>query len=274
MKINGLTFENPDYGYETKISMPFHIARAFNGELSIRDDGKLYDKWLCDGCKVIMDRSEIESFYSIYNSVNRGERLDLTDTITSGFFPFTPLLPEGTGHTVYLDSVRNRGAVNVLAKTFSVEFSLLLEYNTLTYNTIVPDNCKDGSIVIGSSGLEVDGIRYPEGGFKPYKSYMVNPINTNGGKIYGSYYDSTSEYCETGMKIICTEKNCRNILYRLLYSFRSSVFKIYVPERSFPFGYDKGDDQIFNVRLTSGDISVKHIAFNQFEIDLNLILVD
>ena len=274
MKINNFEFVNPDYGYETLISMPFHISKLSSGQTSIRDEGVLYDKWSCARCKTIVDRIEVEALFDIYNSTSRGQAVSLTEAVSSGFIPFTPLLPELTGYSVYFDKVRNKGAVDVLAKRFEIEFDLILEYDSLTYNPIIADTCLDGNMVIGNSGLEVEGIRYPMGGFKPSKSWDVYPVNTNGGNIAGSYYDKSADSQSTSMTLLCTEKNCRNILYRLLYNFRGSEFKMTVPVNHFPFGYDYGDDSTFCVKLTSGDIKVKHTGFNQFEIDLDLSLIE
>ena len=274
MKINGIEILNPDFGYTTDITLPFTVSSLGDGKVSIYDEGRDYDRYLCKSLTCILERADMEAIFGIYNSSNRGEELTLTDCTSGGFFPFTPLIVEGAGYKVYFSKVKNLGSVDLLGKQFKVEFEFILSYEagSLPQYRDINAESTQGSLTLGENGLAITGLRFPRGGFKVEKPYNSYPVNTNGGAVYGLSYDV--ERNDTKMVIECTEKSVGNILYRLLYNYRGEEFGITVAGNYFPFGLDVGDDNKFTVKLTDGRIRVKHVAYNQYEISLGLNLIE
>ena len=111
--------------------------------------------------------------------------LNLSETIENGFYPFTPAISTITGldtpgmHAVYLSRPKNLGAADVMGKSFEVEFTFLLMYTTILYR-VVQDTYIEGGLSIGDGAIQVQGIRFPEGGFNIDKEYNVFPEITQG----------------------------------------------------------------------------------------------
>ena len=269
-----IEIDNPDFGYSTDIEMSLSSSRVGTGNINHYDEGFNLDTYRCVRCRCVMDSTDMEAFFNLYSTVGRGEELTLTETASTGFFPFSPALDEGDGFKVYLVNVQNKGAFDTMGKRFSVQFDLLLAYTIETKPAYIGirSDCVEGSLTLGENALEITGIRFPRRGFVLSKDHNVFPHITNGGTVYGSEYGTGSEANDTTMSIICTEKTVGNILYRLLHNWRANAFQMSVPAKYYPFGLDLGDNAQFMVKLLSGKIRVRHTKFNEFEIVLNVNL--
>lgn len=266
--------DNLDFGYQTNVEMALYTSRVGTGKINNYDDGMNCDSFMCRG-RVVLNATDMATLFTFYSDTGRGKEITLTETALTGFYPFTPALNEGTGFKVYLANVRNLGALDTMGKRFGVEITLLLAYEVETKPDFVGmrSDCSEGGLILGEGALEVSGIRFPKGGFNPKKEYAVYPRITRGGAVYGTVYGADSEATDTRMTITCTEKTVGNILYRLIHNWRGTAFKMTVPAKHYPFGLDFGDNTSFDVKLTSGDVLVRHTRFNEFEITLDVNLI-
>ena len=274
MKLNGVEFTNPQFGYRTNIELPFHKAVLSNGNIKMYDDSNLYDAYEC-ACESTMTKDEMEQFIEFYDISQRGEELTLE--ADDGFFPFTPIVYTTTDvdnaytYKVYIKDMNYRGETNIVKKHFTVRYTFVLSREgDIVYLPTLPQAKPQGSMTFGAGEIAIEGVNYPERGFDVDKEYSVFPTQTQGGKVYGTKYIQDSQHHTSRMRFNLEEGMITNMLYRIVHSYRSSPFFITVANKYFPFGVDRGDDKDFFIRLVDGNLSVTHSSFNQFRVDLTI----
>ena len=279
MMINGLAFPNPDFGYETTIKLPFYYSRLGNGKTTVRDEGRQYDSYAAK-CSCVMPRSSMDEFHALYDESGRGGRLTLSECRTSGFYPFTPAALSVDGleedaYSVTLSNINQKGAVDLLAKGFRVDFEMLLGFDEGVVQSAAqparPEGSMSMSAVTINGGVAIDGIRYPVSGFAPSVGYNVYSRHMLGGGVETINYDyhrGGKEPKSAGMTITATEAAANGIIQALLFNIRANKFTITAPDGYHLFGRGTGE---FDVRLNSAELKVKHTRFDEFEIILNVV---
>lgn len=272
MKINGTDFPNFNYGYNTEIVFDFEISRLGNNKISIWDAGIFYDKYRCSGT-LILTETQMNSLFAIYNNLNRGESVTLTDCVETGFYPFTTAVNE-TSYTVWIDEPKNKGMTDDIGKLFKIELSFLWEFpnlggvSTITWNNPLP-YCKEGSLKL----LDNTDIVYPESGFKIKKGHDVYNDNYKGPVFYGvNFPTESSEYQRSEFNLKLRGNAASNLIYRLVNTYRGQIFYIEGGDNYYIFGLDKGDNTQFEVKLNDGKLKIQHTAYESFNIKFDIVL--
>jgi len=290
MQLNDTEREYPnfDYGYETTIKMPFHFSRLSNGSLTVHDEGPKYDMYSCKGSMVILP--ELLNYVGAfgYTPDNRGGLSFMRDTATKGFYPFTPavfgtrVILEG-GQVIDYDDlffvafskVDLKGKVDIFARAFRVDLEMFMVKRNESYSLIFAGAAPtqpEGELVISGNGIMISGIRHPVNGFNPSKGYNAYPRQMLGRRYESVNYRFMQDYepRASSLTITATAQTAASIIRALLNDIRANWFRIQAPQNYAVFGgADNGD---FTVRLSSGELRVKHTRFDEFEIGLNVEL--
>jgi len=273
MKISGTDFPNLNDGYKTTVMMDFEITRLGNNKIALRDYGSTYDKYQCKG-SVFLDKTEVDALYDIYNDTGRGQVLTLTDCVETGFYPFTIAVDENS-YDIILDEPKNRGMVDDAGKIFQVDltfmwkFPLLGGVNNIQWNNPVP-YCKEGNLEFAS----YTEIRFPKDGFDPKKGHDVYNQNNRGAVFYGvNFPTKDSEWNETEFSLNLRGDIASNLIYRILNTYRSNDIFIKGADNYFIFGADQGDNTQYTVKMNTGEVEIKHVEHEDFEIEFNLVKI-
>jgi hypothetical protein len=292
MRINGYKFPNLDYGYETAIRMPFHFSKLGNGKISAYDEGPNCDIFVCKGSIVIsgvegnMSAGPLAAWsrFNVLVDVRVHGYNQLTECLTTGFYPFTPaILASGTNVTadlyyVRLNKVERKGSVDIYGRAFQASFELLFVRDDSDGNSdilIAPyqvNKTEGGLVVASKDGTRVSGLRFPPNGFSPSKEYNVFSQSMFGGNVetvaYGWEQVVVDEPKSSALTITATQFAASNLIKLLLTNIRSNIFTIITASNYHLFGNGSGS---FDVRLSSAEIRVRHARFDEFEISFNVV---
>jgi hypothetical protein len=264
MFINDTDREYPNfgYGYETAIKMPFHFSRLSNGALTVHDEGQKYDMYSCKGSMVIPP--DLLNFVGEfgYTVDNRGGLSFMRDTVAKSFYPFTPAV---VGTRV----ISNGGQVVDYDDSFYVDIEMFMGKNTEGYNIIFAEGrptIAEGSLEISGGGVLIAGIRHPINGFNPSVAYNAYPRQMLGRRYEAVNYRFLQDYepQACAMTITAATNVATNIIRALVNNIRADWFHIRTPKNYAVFGRYNDDEVI--VRLASGELRVKHVRFDEFEI--------
>lgn len=281
MKFSGidLSFDNPIYGYKTKIIFPFTFNENGNNTVSVFDYGFDYDKVECS-CKLIFtDEYYYRVFNSIYTKTNdpdqtgRSDLLKMTDCNAFGFYPFGFFVsePQG-GYSVYMKDVVTHDKQDFLGKIWSVDFSLVwdLSVDTRTFTPISPFT-HDGDFSLAG----ITGLPYPEDGFEKEKDFDQKIYYNFGGNVYGLDI-SNKKYDQTTSSFLLrlTNSQLNSLMQSIIINFRGSPIPYSCPSTYSPFGIEKTEWAVENtsgfLQIIDKNIIINHIGCNQFDISFKV----
>lgn len=273
MKLNGVNYPNFDKGYKTEITFPFETSKLGNNKISTWDAGSYYDQYKCSG-SVVLNATQVQNLFDLYNDSQRGNSITLTDCIATGFYPFSPAVAD-TSYTVYIDEIKNVGAVDVLGKRFKIELSFLWEFpssggaSTISWNNPL-SYCKEGSLTFAN----YSNIAFPESGFKIKKGHDVVNQNYKGNQFYGVNFPyKDNEWNQSIFELKLRTNLASNIIYNLVNTYRNNTIFIEGSNNYYIFGHDQGDATQYSVKLYDPKIVIQHDTHEDFKIEIDVVKV-
>lgn len=259
----------PEFGYKTKITMPFTIGESDMNDVVIYDEGAAYDKRTCD-CNFSLnsdDQSALNAFLKTVGVTGgRAQQLTLSMNTGSGFFPFGPDKGDAGPFTVSVEYPKH--AKQVMDPFLYFAGALRFRNVGAWPSYSLPSLSSEGVFQIGS----VVGNRYPEGGFNADNSgYAVTLTSTEnntpnfvdrgtGGDTYWTKFTMQSNQAQAAA-----------VIAYLTGTARGNQFAVYGGNNYYIFGRDKSASGSFHVKLNQESIEITHEMWNRFNYELNLI---
>lgn len=250
----------PEYPYTSTLRLPFEYFRGFDGSYTAFDNGAAYDTRICE-CTFLFDATDRNAFETFFTGTPRGQTLSLTTV--SGFYPFGPDKGDSGTFTARILSAEPTGQLLAPWKHWRVSLTLAM-VSAPAYS--LPTEISDGSMSLGS----VSGVKYPQDGFEVDTSYGLNTIFTQGGDVYTYDFGTSADSYETTMQINGNHTKIAAIVNYLASTSRTNNFTLTAATGQYPFGYAKGDNTSFTVKLLSPELSVQHIGPDEFTLSISL----
>lgn len=260
MILNGFTLPNIDKGYKTTIEMDFYTFKVSNGTVSHLDAGKQYDKYICD-CSIVLNKTDYDVFINLVKSADI-----LTLQTNNEFYPFGYGIQEPTGgFNVVVSEINDKGMIDDLGKAFRVSFKIHWNYQNVIWNIPPVEYCKMGNLDI----MGLSNIRY--GRFDPKIDYPISVQHTKGGNIDTIKYATDKFKNESTFVLTLRNDILHNLLYRIINSYRNSVFYIKGGDNYYIFSKQGLDNTQYSVKLASGKIELTNKEFESTDIKFDIV---
>ena len=251
----------PVYGYITEIKMPFTFSHLDDGTITIRDEGIQYDR---RNCKVsfLLDASKQEEYNTFFNTTARAKSVVMTMDADCGFYPFGVDKGDTGPFTI---SAQRLNTPPIQLQPFRYFKCDLLFTNVGAYTDFIwPVVQDEGNFNIGG----ISDLQMPQQLFEPQQEYTISVNHTENSTA--QYFDRGSLGDSASVRFVqqVGTGKCGDLLYYLVVGQRTSTFPVYTDDYYYIFGADHGSDTTFTVKLNSDKITIRHIAYNSFEIDL------
>jgi len=255
----------PQYGYETKITLPFHWQRRIPTGYSANDDGTAYDVRMCEA-EWMLNEVDVALFTQFYTRVGRGADVNLWLHKNSGFTPFGPDRGDYGNYQVTISDVSIRGPQSAPYKYFTLACTLTAH----TFPTVTaPTTQYDGLFQIGSAV----GLRFPDDFPQAEQSYAIEQIFTRDGTAYARDRLPGSDNYETVLKMVCSRSRAYALLTYLVSTVRTNNLTIETLAGTYMFGSENGSGGTYVCQWVDSEILVKHSGFNRYEFELRFSLV-
>jgi hypothetical protein len=274
MKIDGVEYENPNYGYVTEVHFPFTYCETGEGSVDIFDAGFDYDKHLCKCTMVFHDSDEYKAFIQGYTRRQpfggRSALLTFTECDSSGFHPFGYFVTEPEdGYIVMMSNVKTEDKQDVTGKYWKVSFSLAWineQERTFRPLSIVKP---DGSLTFAG----VSGLPYPAEGFKKDKSFEQKLDLMAGGFQYGLDINNTDDdRIDTEFSLELTDAQVNNLMQSIIQNYRGNNTPLSCPDIYSVFGLERSNfGNTRNVKLIDKVVKIKHISLNRHEATFKIV---
>jgi len=276
MKIDGVLYENPDYGYVTEIHFPFTYCETGEGSVDIFDAGGAYDKHLCKCSLVFHNAAEYRSFIISFTRRQpfggRGAILTFTECDSSGFHPFGYFVTEpAEGYSVIMGDVTPEDKQDITGKYWRVSFTLAwINEQSRSFRPLSPV-VADGEMNFAG----VAGLPYPALGFKKDKSFDQRLDFMPGGYQYGLDINNTDDdRIDTEFTVELTDAHVNNLMQSIILNYRGNSIPLTCPDIYSVFGLERTFHTymlIRNVKLTDKVVTIKHLSLNRHEVTFSIV---
>jgi len=271
MKIDGVTYDNPNYGYTTTVDFPFTFCDNGDDTVSTFDAGDIYDRYSCKCSMVFYDTDTYSDFVKNFtrSSGLRGQLITLTECDSTGFFPFGYFVTEPVaGYSCIMSDVKTEDKQDITGKFYKVEFTLSWIYEES--RSIRPQSInleQDGSLTFAS----VSGLPYPEDGFIKEKAFDQKLNYMMGGYQYGlDINNGDDDRIDVEFTLILTDKQVNNLLQKIIVTYRGGDIPVTAPESYSVCGVERLPDVSYNLKLIDKRLKIKHISHNQFGVSFKM----
>ncbi len=256
----------PIFSYTTEINLPFDFINLDDNSIEIRDEGVKYDKRACKASFLlpVNEQSDLNTFLF---TTERAKNILLTVPSNGGFYPFGADKGDSNGFTVSIEMVNTPSIQQQPYRYFKSE---MLFTNVGLYPAYaLPTEVDEGLFKFG----DVDKLLMPQNLFTPDMNYTISINHTENSSA--QYFDRGNLGDNAGTRFIlnCNQSKCAAILYFLTNVNRSATFNITTQVYYYMFGNDYGSDGTYFVKLASNKIIIRHINYDNFEIELSLMRV-
>jgi len=258
-----ITINRPIYGYKTVLSLPLDVQRLDNGLYDTYDAGSAYDVRTCE-CTFRLSAAETNSLYSMIDDTGRGQNITMILPASSGFHPFGPDKgPTGT-YTVSMEIIDSTGVMGAPYLYFDTTIRMINQGAYPSYTAGVSSDI--GSITVGT----VDNVRFPPDWFEPENRLGVSVSHGMAGAARyvdrGAFADSH----DTRVVFTIGQEKAAALIAYIAATARGGTFTLSTADNQYAFNVRSGGAGSYTVRLVSGNIGIRHIAYNQFDIDIML----
>ncbi|MFA5217257.1 hypothetical protein [Sulfuricurvum sp.] len=257
----------PEYGYTTKIVMPFHWQRKLPLGYSGFDDGTQRDIRIWSG-SFILTAAQATTFLNFYADADKGRGVNVGIRLpkNSGFTPFGPDKGDYGNYSVTVHDVVDSGMLLTPYKHFSIKCNMTAH----TYPSVsVPRVKTDGSFQIGT----VTGLRFPEPWPQPAVDYAMDIQFTRNGTAKTIDRLAGSDHCETTLKMVCNRSRAYSLLYFLTNTARTNDLTITTASGTYLFGLEKGTSGVYTCQWIDTELEVTHVNFDRYEFSPTFSLV-
>lgn len=257
----------PQYGYTSKIALPFHFQRKLPRGYAVTDDGTDYDVRSCN-LSFMLDATEAERLVSVYRDEDKGRGVQVGMRLhkNSGFTPFGPDKGDYGNYAVTIYDLAPSGALRAPWKYFSLQCSMI---GTEFPDATEPAERTDGTFQIGA----VTGLRFPSDFPKPDQNYAVDVTFTRNGTADAIDRLASSDHYETSLKMICSRSRAYALVKHLVETVRTNNVNIVAGNGTYLFGVENGAGGTYTCQWIDTELTVAHIGFNRYEIPLKFSLV-
>jgi len=263
---NFVNISVPIFPYTTEINLPFDFINLDDNSIEIRDEGTKYDKRSCKA-SFLFPVSEQSNLNTFLFTTERAKNILLTVPANGGFFPFGADKGDSNGFTVSIEMINTPSIQQHPYRYFKCE---MLFTNVGLYPTYaLPTEIDEGLFRIG----DIYNLLMPQNLFTPDMHYTISINHTENNSA--QYFDRGSLGDNAGTRFIlnCNQSKCAAIINYLTNIVRGSTFYIEAQAYYFIFGIDYGAINSYLVKLASNKIIVRHINYDNFEIELSLMRV-
>jgi hypothetical protein len=260
---NFVNISVPEFPYITEINLPFDFIELDDNSTEIMDEGKKYDKRLCK-VMFFLPASEQEALNTFLFTDERAKNILLTVPSNGGFFPFGADKGDSNGFTV---SIETNGTPLIQQYPYRYFKCDLIFTNTGSYPAYnLPTEIDEGLFRIG----DIYNLQMPQNLFEPDMKYTISVSHTENGST--QYFDRGYAGDNAGTKFVqqCNQSKCAAILNYLTNVVRGSTFVIETQNFYYAFGDNYSSSGTYLVKLASNKITIRHINYDNFEIELSL----
>jgi len=261
---NSIELPFPLLNDEVQILLPFDFTELDNNTTIIVDNGIKYDKRKCN-CTFILTTAQQQALNTFINTTARAKNVTLTLPATGNdLYPFGCDKGNTGNFTV---SIEYRDTPKIQQNPFKCFICNLIITNVGSYPSFpLPTEIDDGLWTFG----DVTKCRMPQGLFEPNQKYTISVQFTENSS--SQYFDRGSTGDSSIVKYTqqCNTSKCAAILNYLTNTKRSGNFDITTRDYYYIFGADHESAATYTVHLFTDKIIVKHIGFDNFDIQLAL----
>jgi len=261
---NSVELPFPVASDEVEISLPFDFTELDNNTTVITDCGNKYDKRKCS-CTFILTTTQQENLSTFINTTARAKNVALTLPATgSDLYPFGCDRGNTGNFTV---SIEFKDTPKIQQNPFKYFICNLIITNVGSYPAFaLPTEIDDGLWTFG----DVVNCRMPQGLFEPIQKYSMSVQLTENSSA--QYFDRGSLGDSAVVKYVqqCNTSKCAAILNYLTSTKRNGNFDITTKDYYYIFGADHASADTYTVHLFTDKIIVKHLGYDNFEIQLAL----
>jgi hypothetical protein len=256
----------PIFPYTTEINLPFDFINLDDNSIEIRDEGIKYDKRICKA-SFLLPVSEQSDLNTFLFTTERVKNILLTVPSNGGFFPFGADKGDSNGFTISIELINSPSIQQQPYRYFKCEMLFTNVGSYPAYN--LPIEIDEGLFEFGN----VDKLLMPQNLFIPDMHYTISVNHTENSSA--QYFDrgSLGDNAETRFILNCNQSKCAAILYFLTNVNRSATFNVTSQIYYYMFGNDYGSNGTYFVKLASNKIIIRHINYDNFEIELSLMRV-
>lgn len=253
----------PEFPYTTEIILPFDFIELDDNSLEIRDEGKKYDKRLCK-VMFFLPVSEQEALNTFLFTNERAKNILLTVPSNGGFFPFGADKGDSNGFTISIEMISTPSIQQQPYRYFKCELLFTNVGSYPAYN--LPAEIDEGIFDFG----DVQNLLMPQNLFTPDAKYTISISHTENNSA--QYFDRGVLGDNAGTRYVqqCNQSKCAAILNFLTNSNRSATFNITTQSYYYIFGPEYASDGTYSVQLASNKIIIRHINYDNFEVELML----
>lgn len=269
MIIDGVTYDNPNFGYVSEVMFPFTYCDVGDDTVQIFDAGEQYDRHRCRCELVFYDSDAFKTFIEGYTRVQtvggRSRVLNLSACNSTGFYPFGYFIAEPlAGYDVIMSEVLTEDKQDITGKFWKVSFTLSLINEGLRTFTPLSIVKADGSLTFAG----VSGLPYPPDGFKKDKSFDQRLDFMAGGFQFGmDINNGDDDRIDSEFTVILTDAQLNNLMQAIIQNYRGEAIPLTVPDSYSVFGIERSNSAVSrNVKLIDKVLKIKHISHNQFEV--------
>ena len=255
----------PVFPYTTEIILPFDFINLDDNSLETRDEGVKYDKRKCKVSFLLPVSEQIYLNTFLFTDA-RAKNILLTVPSNGGFFPFGADKGDSNGFTVSIEMINTPSIQQQPFRYFKCDILFTNVGSYPAYN--LPTEIDEGLFRIG----EVYNLLMPQNLFNSEMTYTIFVSHTEDS--FAQYFDRGILGDNAGTRFIlnCNQSKCAAILYYLTNVVRDSTFYLEARDYYFVFGVDYTTNS-YLVKLASNKIIIKHINYDNFEIELSLMRV-
>jgi hypothetical protein len=271
---SSIVVNTPEFGYESEVHMPIHLERAEDNTYSSwdNDNTAASDYRILSTSSWKMPVSQKAEFNQFFADSLKGRCETITMNLgatPTGFFPFLPDMGDKGIFTIRIIKRNQSGILSDPRGYFQDDISMVMVSSPSPSNDFVAE-IDQGSFQIAL----VDGLLFPQDGFKPIADYKFSTILSRSGAPSSMDAPSLADSWSTEFDLECNTGKAQAVLSALL-STRTDDIPIYSPDGYYVYGYDKLSAGTYNsLCLGSSNteneiiITVKHDRFDHFVIPL------
>jgi hypothetical protein len=256
----------PVFPYTTEINLPFDFINLDDNSIDIRDEGTKYDKRSCKASFLLPVVEQTNLNALLFNNV-RAKNILLTVPSNGGFFPFGADKGDSNGFTVSIEMINTPSIQQQPFRYFKCE---MLFTNVGSYPAYaLPTEVDEGLFEFG----DVDKLLMPQNMFIPDTKFTISINHTENSSA--QYFDRGNLGDNAGTRFIlnCNQSKCAAILHFLTNVNRSETFNVTSQDYYYMFGIDYGSGTVYPVKIASNKIIIRHVNYDNFEIELSLMRI-
>lgn len=264
---NSITMPMPVTGTShVDVIMSMRGVDKGTGKFSWSDNTSTFDYRVYSG-QFLLNETDARSMYEFFNDPKKGRGNNVTLSLgasASGFFPGGPDKGDIGNFTIRIMSIKESGVLHIPYLYFTLDVTFVI-ITPPAYSLPSRTGFEEGDFYVGDIG----DLQTPMFGPSPVRGYTIGLSESGSPSVIdrGTYADSYN----TTFQINANQPNAAALVNHIAASIRGNSFEIGNADNAYPFGIfaNEGDAHTLNAKLTENKISIDHIDYGQFVINIS-----